>query len=244
MCCVPNIIVAMPKQDFSSVIHSITTEILDDARKAYRKASDETKQRHYQPDDHKKPFAFVTELRNKYPFLKYSSDLSNNPYLFFSSKNKYGKAGHNGKSFSYRLDEEGDTEKDGKRYVRLQLQNYSGQNNCYASILAPMDTPIHINLLYFSLQVSCVQHFKKSAESMEYYPDGEAKKPMDIYLDDPVFINKKKHIEKKNKNIQRAIQLNIPLKEIKKKEAARQLQERQFKERDENRKKPRKQKWA
>lgn len=195
-------------------LEKLTMEDLDKAVKIYRSRCYTDEQGKSRPKSESKVFGFVTELREAFPCEGDKKGV----YLYFPSSILYGKGAHNGNDFSFRLDIEGEAEKKmldtgTKKYVRLQLQNHTGTNNSYASILVPTDIPVHVNLLYLSLQLSCVKYFNgekscsksfssyESIEDMENYPDGKAHKPQDIYLDDPIFTEKNEHTHQKLERI-------------------------------------------
>jgi hypothetical protein len=191
--------------------------LMSKAVSIYRSCCDADKDGKPRPKNESKVFGFVTELRKIHP----CNDDKKGLFLYFPSGVLYGKGKHNGEASSFRLDIEGESERetaDGKKkYVRLQVQNHTGTNNSYASILVPTDTTIHVNLLYFALQLSFVKYFEvndtstrseklgdskyQSIEDMEKYPAGKAHKPKDVYLDDPIFTERNKHTRKKQERI-------------------------------------------
>lgn len=201
--------VAKPAND----LEKLTMEDLNKAVALYHSCCDTDEQGKKRPGSESEVFGFVTELREKFPCVNDSKDF----FLYFPSSYFYEKGKHNGESFSFRLDIEGETFKetvDGtKKYVRLQLQNHTGTNNSYASILVPTDIPFHVHLLYLSLQLSFVRYFDgadnteeqsvnyKKIEDMKKYPAGKAHQPQDICLDDQIFTEKNKHTRKKLDNI-------------------------------------------
>jgi hypothetical protein len=153
----------------------------------------------------------------------------NQHYMFFSSLEKYVKDENDHNPEQYRLDIEGEMihtlkQEDKtiqKKYVRLQLQNHTGQNNSYASILAQTDFPIHVNHLFFVINCAVYKYTKETlpnkqhknqikenffgvvAEKMKSFPKDDAiAKPLNVYSDDPVFMcykkSFKKHLENKH----------------------------------------------
>ena len=105
------------------------------------------------------------EKINEYENAK-AANKGNEHYMFFPSLAKYVKDENDHNPEQYRLDIEGEMmqEKDRvtKKYVRLQLQNYTGQHNSYASILAQTDFPIHVNHLYFVINCAVYKYTKET----------------------------------------------------------------------------------
>jgi hypothetical protein len=203
---------------FANDLEKITElNLMSKAVSIYRSCCDQDKDGKQRPKKESTVFKFVTVLREIYTCNYDTKGF----FLYFPSSVLYGKGKHNGEASSFRLDVEGESQRgiaDGtKKYVRLQLQNHTGTNNSYASILLPTDTPIHVHLLYFALQLSFVKYFDvndtsarseklvdskyQSIEDMEKYPAGKAHKPKDVYLDDPIFTERNKHTREKQERV-------------------------------------------
>lgn len=180
----------------------------------------------------------------------------NEHYMFFPSLEKYVKDENDHNPEPYRLDIEGEMffPQEGndivkKKYVRLQLQNYKGQNNSYASILAQTDFPIHVNHLYFVINCAVYKYttitlpktqnknqIKENfsgvvAEKMKDFPKNCAiAQPLNVRSDDPVFTlykqGDKEHLENKHEETRKKIDAKVSLQKEKINQASQNVENR------------------
>ncbi len=177
----------------------------------------------------------------------------NERYMFFPSLEKYVKDENDHNPEQYRLDIEGEMihpeTQEGKKYVRLQLQNYTGQHNSYASILAQTDFPIHVNHLYFVINCAVYNYTKETlpnkqnknqikenflgvvAEKMKSFPKNCAiAQPLNVRSDDPVFTlykrGYKKHLENKHEETRKKMDAKVSLQQEKINQASQNVENR------------------
>lgn len=244
----------------------ITIAELKIGRMAYHKECEIDEKGNLKPKEDGIAFNRVKALRKDNPFNGFFDktkkyDINHN-FMFFPSNQRYEKARYvaNDDAYSsFRLDIEGESTVDVKKivngkktvvptkYVRLQLQNHTGKNNAYASLFAPTDMPIHIDLVFFALNISCAINFDKTAEEMKKHEKDSAKeKPGNIFLDDPVFTSRKEsaHIRKKHEMIKAAVEEGLSYKEYKRKKAMEKFKQKQEEERIANSKLPKHVPWV
>lgn len=168
-------------------------------------------------DDKNKIYMNVISKKNE-DIKKCKKDNGSN-YILLPSSQKYEKENYSGEKDRYRLEIEGEnTDNPEKKYVNLQLQQYSGQNNAYACIFAPADFSIHVNHMYFALNLAVYKYTsqklvsKLKGEKLENYIGVAAEKmkgfrrdkanphPDIVYLDDTVFMATRRKDKKTDAN--------------------------------------------
>lgn len=231
---------------------NIPLQVLCDSRTSYRNLLTLDSMNRMRPNPDAYVFARILELQAEHPFKTSAPELQERKkekfnaeggkYIYFTKEEIVRPKSYFASGEHYRLDIEGSCTEN-KDYVRLQLQNHEGQGHSYASILLPKATPIHVNLLYFALNLSCYMLFEKDVEAMKAY-ENKVDQPFNIKLDDPIFTKRNPHIKKNIENIQKALSEGVDLRTYKDKKAAEAIMVRQKKEAAKNRKLPPYKKWV
>lgn len=232
-------------------VGKITMEDLSNARNAYQNLLVLDDMNRKRPDSEAYVFARILEIQADHSFNTNSPELekrrkekyyiNGGKYIYFTM-NEIVKPKSYSCHSNYRLDIEGPSTEN-NNYVRLQLQNHKGKRNSYASILLPREMPIHVNLLYFALNLSCHMLFERDVEQMREYTK-TVDQPFNIKLDDPIFTQRNAHIKEKRENIQEALQEDKDLGTYKHDKAAKDLKSYQEREAAKNRKLPPFKKWV